>query len=418
MIACPRQVRHIPTRPCIGGCAPFARSRLVAVQKMPCEGQWEKFMRYIARYMLSAAVCGCLFLLAACGGDKQQHQQQGPAPLVTLFAVEAKDHPYPAEYQAQTQGSKAVEVRARVEGIIEKRTYTEGDYVKAGQLLFRLERDQYEALVQEAAAKYENAKKEWDRIRPLYEKNAVSQKDRDTARANYDSARAALRQAKINLDYTQVTSPVSGYTGKEQVTPGNLVRNDSLLTYVNQTDPLYVNFAIAGPDLMRRQQLAAEKRLEYPPDRRYMAHIRLLDGTMYDKDGAVTFIDTRVDPSTGVVKARAEFPNTDDRVMPGQYVRIYMEGDILKNAILIPQKCVLMTQQGTLVMVVDKDNKVSPRPVKLNVAIGNDYLVDSGLQGGERIVLEGLVKARPGQAVRVEAPKAPQEQPAASAGDK
>lgn len=386
--------------------------------KCPVEGQWEKFMRNVARYILPAALCGCLCLLAACLGEKQQQQKQAPPPLVTLFTVEAKDHPYPAEYQAQTQGSKAVEVRSRVEAIIEKRMYVEGDYVKAGQLLFQLERDQYEAQVQEAAAKYENAKREWNRIRPLYEKNAVSQKDRDTALANYDSARAALRQAKINLDYCQVTSPVSGFTGKEQVTPGNLVRNDSLLTYVNQTDPLYVNFAIAGPDLMRRQQLAAEKRLEYPPDKRYKAHIRLLDGTMYDREGAVTFIDTRVEPATGVVKARAEFPNSDDRVMPGQYVRIYMEGDTLKNAVLIPQKCVLMTQQGTLVMVVDKDNKVSPRPVKLNVSIGENYLVDSGLQGGERIVLEGLVKARPGQPVRVEAPKAPQGQAAAPAADK
>lgn len=363
-------------------------------------------MKFMKTYLTIFTVLS-LSLLQVAGCSQDKGKSQGPPPpLVTVFQVEKKNHPYPSEYQAQTQGSRAVEVRARVSGIIEKRLYEEGAYVKEGQVLFQLERDQYEALVQEAAAQLDRTKREWDRIRPLYEKNAVSQKDRDNAKAAYDSARAALRTAKINLDYCRVVSPVSGFSGKQEFTPGNLVNNNSPLTTVNQTEPLFVNFAIAGPAMMRSQQLAAEGRLELPAERRYTAKIRLLDGAIYDREGVVTFIDTQVDPLTGVVKARAEFPNPSGHVLPGQFVRLYMSGAMLKNSILIPQKAILLTQMGSLVMVVKPDNTVEPRPVVISDSIGDMYLVEKGLEGNERIILEGIIKARPGQAVRVEEPKA------------
>jgi membrane fusion protein (multidrug efflux system) len=321
--------------------------------------------------------------------------------LVSAHNVVAEDIPWPAEYQAQAAGSRAVEVRARVQAIIEKRLYKEGDFVGEGQQLFQLERDQYEARMQQAEAQHDSAEREWKRVRPLYEKNAVSQKERDNARAAYESARAELRQAKINLDYCQVVSPVSGYSSKENLTPGNLVNNNSLLTYVNQTDPMYIDFSIAAPEHMRRRDLAQVGRLAAPPDNRYRAKLRLLDGSMHPVEGEVTFIDSQVQPATGVIKARAVFPNADGRIMPGQYVRLYMEGDVLKNAVLIPQKCVLLTQQGTQVMTLDEKNKVSVLNVTINTAIGDKYLVDSGLRGGERIISEGIVKARPGAVVRV-----------------
>lgn len=341
----------------------------------------------------------CLALVA-CSDDK--NAKQGPVLLpVAVFDVEAKDHLWPAEYQAQASGSRAVEVRSRVEAIIEKRLYEEGDYVQQGQLLFQLERDRYEALMQQAQAQFTNAEREWRRVRPLYEKNAVSQKERDNALAAYDSAKASLREAKINLDYCQVTAPVSGYSSKENYTPGNLVGNNSLLTYVNQTDPMYIDFSIAAPERMTRQNLAAEGRLVIPPDGRYKARLRLLDGSMYKGAGEVTFIDSQVQPNTGVIKARAVFNNADHSIMPGQYVRLFMEGDILKNAVLVPQKCVLLTQKGSLVMGVDKDDKVYPIPVAIGVSVGDKYLVLEGLKGGERIISEGMIKARPGSQVRI-----------------
>jgi membrane fusion protein (multidrug efflux system) len=364
-------------------------------------------MRETEQYMAQNNLFSFIFIslvccaLAACGGDKKTGQGP-PQHLVAVYDVVARDEPWPAEYQAQAAGSRAVEVRARVQAIIEKRMYEEGDFVKEGQQLFQLERDQYEAMMQQAEARYDSAEREWNRIRPLYAKNAVSQKDRDNARATFDNARAELRQAKINLDYCQVVAPVSGYSSKENVTAGNLVSNNSLLTYVNQTDPMYIDFSIAAPDYMRRQQLAKTGRLQLPAGRRYSAKLRLLDGVLYEGKGDITFIDSQVQPATGVIKARAVFSNTEGKIMPGQYVRLFMEGDILKDAVLIPQKCVMLTQQGAQVMAVDKDNRVSLVPVTLSVAMGDKYLVDSGLKGGERIVSEGLVKVRAGATVRVQ----------------
>ena len=365
-------------------------------------------MRSIAKI---SVVLGLCLALVACESDKKGR----PDMRLPVSAVEVTvgDAPWPSQFQAQATGSRAVEVRARVQGIIEKRLYNEGDFVKAGQQLFQLERDQYEAQMQQAQAQYVNAEREWKRIRPLYEKNAVSQKDRDSALAAYDSAKASLRQAKINLDYCQVVSPVSGYSSKENYTPGNLVSNNSLLTTVNQTDPMYIDFSIAAPERMQRQQLAAAGVLQFPQGNRYKAKLRLLDGTMYATEGEVTFIDSQVQPTTGVIKARAVFPNADGQVMPGQYVRLFVEGDVLKNAILIPQKCVVMTQKGAVVMGLDKDDKVYPIPITVTVAVGDKYLVGSGLKGGERIISEGIIKARPGTQVRVQQAGGQQPQDAA-----
>lgn len=359
-------------------------------------------MTSAAKILPRLALLAFSLILAACGGDGEKDARQGgamPPPPVGVFTVRAQDTPWPAEFQAQASGSRSVEVRARVQGIITKRWYEEGGFVQAGQMLFQIERDQYEAQVEQAEAQLDSASREWNRVRPLYEKNAVSQKERDNARAAYDSARAALRRARIELGHCQVVSPVSGYSSKENFTEGNLVSVNSLLTYVNQTDPMNIDFSIAAPSRMRRQQLAAEGRLRMPEDGRYHARLRLLDGSMYPGEGSVDFIDSQVQPGTGVIKARASFANGDNRIMPGQYVRIYMEGDVLADAILIPQSAVLITQKGAFVMVLDSENVVSQREIRIDESIGTTYLVGSGLQDGDRIVSTGLLKARPGAKV-------------------
>lgn len=363
------------------------------------------------RKLVCTVACMCL-MLCACREEAAQ-QQQAIAPPVSIYEVKRADVPWNAEYQAQASGSRAVEVRARVEAIIEKRMYNEGDFVKEGQQLFQLERDQYEARMEQARAQYVNAEREWKRVRPLYEKNAVSQKERDAARAAYETAKAELRQAQINLDYCQVTSPVSGYSSKEIYTPGNLVSNNSLLTYVNQTEPMYIDFSIAAPEWMQRQQLAAQGVLVKPVDGHYIAKLRLLDGRMYDGEGDIAFVDSKVQPTTGVIQARAVFKNSNGSIMPGQYVRIYMQGDILKDAIMIPQKCVTHTQAGSSVMTVDKDDVVGVVPVEIGVTVGDMYMVTKGLQGGERIISEGMVKARPGAKVSIMPPKEDLHEPAA-----
>ena len=362
---------------------------------------WREYMIGKRHPLFTALIfVSCLSLTACFGFGDDAKKKQGTPPLpVGIFTVKAQDTPWPAEFQAQASGSRSVEVRARVQGIIEKRLYEEGSFVKAGQLLFQIERDQYEAQVQQAEAQLDSATREWKRVRPLYEKNAVSQKDRDNARAAYDSARAELRQARINLDYCQVVAPVSGYSSKENYTVGNLVSMNSLLTYVNQTDPMNIDFSIAAPNHMRRRQLELAGRLRRPENNVYTARLRLLDGSMYEGTGEVNFIDSQVQADTGVIKARASFANSKNEIMPGQYVRIYMDGDVLTDAILIPQTAVMVTQKGTFVMVVDSNNMVSSRAVKVSDSIGDSYLVDEGLKDGERIVSTGLLKARPGSKV-------------------
>ncbi len=360
------------------------------------------------KHMVLHLFCVSLLAMTLLTGCKEEQEQakKMPPPLVTTFTIKAEDHDYKMNFQGITQGSKAVEIRARVQAIIEKRLYTEGDYVQEGQVLFQLEKDQYEARLNEATAQLKQAEREWNRVRPLYAKNAVSQKERDAALAAYESAKANERIAQINLDYCEVTSPVSGFTGQEQVTPGNLANNGTLLTHVNQTDPLYVYFAFAGTEYMRHAQWAKEGRLTIPQNNAYKANIRLVDGSMYPLDGVVTFVDTKVNPSTGAVQSRAEFTNKDGIILPGQYVRIFLEGAVLKDAILIPQKAVLTTQKGTLVMIVNEQNIVEMRPIKIGTSIGQMYLIDEGLKAGEKIVLDGLVKARPGQPVTLGPPPA------------
>lgn len=355
-------------------------------------------MRY-GRFFTALALTGLGLMLCAC--EDKGAKTAAVAPPVAVYEVKSENVPWNAEYQAQASGSKSVEVRARVEAIIEKRLYTEGDYVREGQQLFQLERDVYEARMDQAQAQFINAEREWKRVRPLYEKNAVSQKERDAARAAYETAKAELRAAQINLDYCQVVSPVNGYSSKEIFTPGNLVSNNSLLTYVNQTEPMYIDFSIAAPERMLRERLEAQGRLQFPPDKHYTAKLRLLDGSLCPEEGNVTFIDSKVQPGTGVIQARAVFANKDGVIMPGQYVRLIMSGDILNDAILIPQKCVIQTQKGSSVMIVDKDDVVSVGLVTIAATVGDSYLIESGLEPGQRIISEGIVKARPGSKVAI-----------------
>ena len=362
---------------------------------------------------LFAVSCLALGLLVACS-DGSKGPMGMPPPLVTVWEVTQGDAPYPGQYQGQTQGSRAAQVVARVQGVIQKRVYEEGGMVDAGDLLFQLEPDTYKAAVEsargalaQAEAQFDRANREWDRIRPLYAKNAVSQKDRDNALSDYNAAqanvvaaKAALQTAQINLDYCSVLSPVRGLTGKEAYTAGNFVTNGQVLTTVNQVDPIHVNFYAPSAFVMRLKQLELEGRLTMPQEG-FNARIRLLNGIMYKHEGRVTFIDKQVDPATGAVRMRAEFSNPEGLVLPGQFVRVFIDGAMLKNAILIPQKAVLQTQKGDLVMVVNKENTIEARPVQLADAIGKNFLVEKGLAAGERIVLEGVLKARPGQPVRI-----------------
>ena len=359
-------------------------------------------MRILKVVML---VLVCMPLVSGC--EKKEKQASVPAAVpVTVVTVTAADTPWPAECLGRTAGSRAVEVRARVNGVIEERLYTEGGFVREGQPLFRIEKVRYEAAVQQAQAAYNNAEREWNRIRSLYAAKAVSQKSRDEALAERDSTEAALRQARIDLEHCEVTAPVSGYSGKESMTVGNLVAVNDLLTSINQVDPTFVDFAVAAPDRLQRIKFRLEGRLRTPDDMRYTVRLRLLSGTEHKGTGTVTFMDTRVLTDTASVRARAQFANADGAIMPGQYVQLTVEGDTLVNAVLVPRDCVLQTQKGPMVMVVDADNKMRSVPIVTSVTVGDSLLVDKGLAGGERLVREGLAQARGGAVAEIRQPEA------------
>lgn len=341
---------------------------------------------------------------------------QAMAPLVTITTVEIKDIPLPLEYSAQTAGSREVEVRARVGGILEERTYVEGSIVKKGQKLFQIDPSTYKAALDQAKgelaqakARYNQNKVTSERIVRLYSEQVVSRQERDDAvagfeasKADMEAAAAKVANAQINLDWTTVTAPISGLTSKETVSEGNLIdmsRDGSLLTSIVQTDPLYVNFSIPGTEFMKLRKMIDAGKLIVPVNNGYVASLALSDGTVFPHKGAVTFIDSQEDPSTASVRARASFPNPDNALYPGQFVRAVLEGAVIKNAVAVPQSAVLATQQGTICFTLDENNQAVLKPVVVSGNLGNLAIIEKGLEKGDRLIVEGILKVRPGSPV-------------------
>ena len=356
------------------------------------------------------------FAVSACSSE-HQGAAQAPPPLVRVITLENKDVELSGDFVGQTSGSLSVQVRAQVGGILKKRNYKEGDFVKQGQILFEIDPDTYRAALEQAkgklaqaAAAMDKSKREWDRIQPLYSKNAVSQRDRDQAetsyngaKADFDAAKAVVDEAQIKLSYAYVTAPIAGYTSKESWTEGNLISlagEGGLLTEINQLDPIFVDFSIPSTEYQRIRQLIGLGKAE--EDHPMPATLRFAEGGAYAHAGEVTFIDTKVDVTTSVVRARAVFPNPERVVLPGQFVRVTSKGIRLKNALLIPQTAMIQTQQGAIVMVLDEKGLPQSRPVKLGQSVNNDFVVEDGLKAGERVIAAGVNKIRPGQPVRID----------------
>lgn len=359
----------------------------------------------------------CLALAVATSGCSDDKKAAGPAPqaappAVSVMEIVPENVPLQSTYMGQTMGYLSATVSAQVGGILKRRTYTEGDYVTKGQVLFEIDPASYQAALDQAKGQltmaqtqYNNAKREYDRILPLYSRNAVSQRDRDNAQAAYDSARAqvesakaAVEQAQIQLDYTQVVAPISGYTSSESVTEGNLISPGTPLTTINQTDPLYVNFSIPSSEMRMTRRLEAEKRAT-ATTQDATAVMQLLEGEQYAHVGKVTFVDTKVDPATSAIHARAQFPNPDGALLPGQYASVSITAITLLDAMMVPQNAVLQTAQGPMVYVLDKENKAQLTPIRLGEIFGNEFLLDGGLEPGSTIVVEGITKVRPGSPV-------------------
>jgi membrane fusion protein, multidrug efflux system len=372
-----------------------------------------------------AFVLALVATLAACGQSQQGGGFHGfPPAEVTTMVVSQRDFPVAFEYVAQTQGSKDVEVRARVTGIIEKRLYQEGAAVKAGQPLFTIDPRPYQAQVNAAEAdlarseaQKAQADRELARLKPLAERKAIGQKEADDAASNADlaaaavkSSRAKLDELKLNLGYTRVVSPITGLSSRAQKSEGSLAtQNDTLLTIVSQTDPIWVSFNISENDQLRLTRAVASGQLVLPKDNAYDVAIKLADGSVFPRTGRINFSDTRVSPTTGTYEVRAEVANADSSLKPGQFVRVVLRGAARKGAIAVPQVAVLDGPQGKFVYVTDKDKDgkdiATPRPVVVGDWVdgenSNLWVLDSGLKPGDTVIIDGVSKLMPGGPIKL-----------------
>jgi membrane fusion protein, multidrug efflux system len=360
------------------------------------------------------------------GGKGGGHGPMGgmPPPEVTVAAVKPQALPVTFEYVGHTAGSREVEVRARVTGILLKRNFTEGTPVKQGQSLFTIDPAPFHAAlaraqadVAAAEARFEQAQRNAARMKPLYAEKAVSQKEHDDAvsaeaitAADVKAAKARLTEARLNLEYTRVESPISGVTTRAMPSEGTLVSGPNvLLTSVVQVDPIWVNFGIPDNDQARLQKEAQAGRLSIP--KQFEVELRLADGSLYPTKGKLNFSDIRIAPATGTREARAEVPNAQGALRPGQFVRVILKGATIPNAVTIPQRAVLEGPQGKFVYIVNDKSQAEPRPVEAGEWSGDSWVITSGLNAGERVIVDGVLKLGPGAPVKV-AEKPPEKSPA------
>lgn len=378
---------------------------------------FESSHRPLARNGLILAGLSALLVLAGCSNDDQPAQQGGggmPPAAVVVETAELTDASVRQDYAGRARGAREVEVRARISGILEQRLYDEGQMVSEGDALFRIDRKPAEAALQRARAQRQvaeanlrQAEREWNRISSLYERNAVSERDRDSAQsalelaqANMAVANAGMTQAELDVGYTEVTAPISGVTSLEDFPEGSLIDTGTLLTTIVQLDPIHVRFALPENDATIRR-VAREGMASAGEEQNVSARLVLADGSEYPLDGRIDFTASTLDPRTGSVSARAVFPNPEQMVVPGQFVRVRVELQSFDDIITVPEKAVAQGPQGPVVYVVDDEGKARAKAVELGpVSQGRQILLE-GLEAGDRFIVSGLTNLRDGAQVNV-----------------
>lgn len=379
-----------------------------------------KNIRVIALLLLSSS------LLMACGQDKEGEGKPGAAsPMtmalpVTVMEVQPTSIPISAEAVAQTEGAKEVEIRPRVGGILLKRLYNEGEAVKAGASMFLIDPEPYKialaqarAALAEQQARIEQARREENRLKGLLETQSISEREYDTAvsdlavaRATAQRAEADVREAELNLSYTTVTAPVSGISGRFNFSEGALVEpNTSLLTTVIQLSPIWVRFSLSDNELAQLGGRLTEQNVKE-------VSLILPDGTEYKEKGKLNFAASQIDPTLGTQQLRATFENKDRRLLPGQFVRARVVTGERDGVFLLPQPAVMNSDQGKFVYVVDEQNQAVAQPVTTGDWVGKEWVVLSGLKAGDKVIVDNLLKVRPGMSV---SPQLPGAQPAQAA---
>ncbi|HVO66436.1 MAG TPA: efflux RND transporter periplasmic adaptor subunit [Syntrophales bacterium] len=364
-------------------------------------------------------ICGVLLgllILASCG----QQKAGGPPgpPEVVVLAVTPEKISTTTELSGRTSAYRASEIRPQVNGIIQKRLFVEGSDVKVGQVLYQIDPAPFQAALDNAKAALEKAEANLPAIRSRVERFRELLADKAVSQQDYDDANAALKQsqadvqyckatvetARINLGYTRITAPISGRIGKSNVTEGALVtaHQPVALATIQQLDPIYVDIPQSTTDLLRLQQRMADGRLNRDGKNGNKVKLILEDGTPYPLEGTLQFRDVTVDPSTGSVILRVVAPNPKEHLLPGMFIRTVVQEGINSQAMLIPQQAVSRDPRGNpLTLIVDTENKVQVRPLVLDRAIGDRWLVASGLTPGDRVIIEGVQKVRPGAPVKI-----------------
>jgi len=366
------------------------------------------------------------FFFSSCG---KKEVAPPPPAKVKVVAVLQTTVPVPVDFVGQTYGYKDIPIRARVDGFLTGMYFTEGSRIKKGQLLYTIDPEQYKAIeaskmsgLAESKTMLVKAESDLNRIRPLAAINAVSQRDLDAAVAQYQSAQAKvaaeeaqLDYARINLSYTRITCPIDGIIGMTEAKTGEYVGkppNPVVLNEVSSIDTILVNFSISESDflnLMRmRQARKADSSGSVKSDQAKISLI-LSDGSLYNHMGRFNFANRQVDPETGTILFQAAFPNPEELLRPGQFARIKVVLEEVEGGLLIPQRCVKELQGVHQVYVINANNEIELKNVKLGIKVGGMWMVESGLKPGETIVLEGLNLVRPGQKVQPEKVEIPQE---------
>lgn len=360
--------------------------------------------------------------LSGCDNTTAAAPPAPPPPSVSVSVVKPEAVPLRYQYAGRIAAFREVEIRARVQGILQEKTFTEGATVKAGDVLFRIDPATYEAQLaraqaqlQEAKAQVERTRRDSERASTLFQRNVGTEKARDDAHsahalalASVAGAEAQLRTAEINLGYTTITAPIGGITSLRVMPEGSLVgtgADNSLLTHITQLDPVYVNFSFTNSEAVEIRQLIDSGEAKISANGKLQVAISFGDGRTYPQKGVIDFTDSNLDLKTGTLRSRAVVTNPDKQLRPGEFVRVSVEGVTRLNAIVVPQVAVMQGAQGQYVYTLDAENKASVRPVTIGREVDKGWIVEKGLKEGDRIVTEGIIKVRPGQAVTVASAK-------------
>ena len=359
--------------------------------------------RLLAAVSIALLFCSCA----------KKAEPPPPPPEVQVAAAVQRDVPIYVEFVGQTRGAKEVEVRSRVEGYLDTVNFEEGSFVRQGQLLYTIDPRPFQAALAQAKgqlaeseAQLGKANQDVLRFKPLAEQNAIPRQDYDTAlsrrqaaEASVEAAQAAVKQAELDLGFTRIAAPMSGLIGKTEINPGNLVgRQLTLLTSISDIDPIHVRFSISEQEYLRLIKEGGKTSTREgggPP-----LELLLADGSVHPSQGRVAFVERTVDPTTGTLQIEAGFPNPDRTLRPGLFARVRAAVEVRKGAILVPQKAVQELQATFNVAVVSASDNVEIRPVKPGPRIDSMWIIEQGLNPGERVVVEGLQKVRPGMTVK------------------